>query len=222
MLEFKNVTKKQGKFCLQDICFQLEPGYLLGILGPNGAGKSTLFRCMVEKNAKYKGEILFQGRNIQKEKNWFLGQCAYISEDIIFLKEKTARENMDMLGRFFDEMSKENFLKYMDAMEVSEQKKVGAMSRGQFIRFQIAFGRAHHARIYLMDEPTAGMDPVFRREFYNIIRELLKEDAMVLMTTHVQADINRNMDYICRLEHGRMISFKENVGEEEDYVEAEV
>ena len=57
------------------------------------------------------------------------------------------------------------------------------------------------------------MDPVFRKEFYDMLRQLLAEEATIIMTTHVQSDLNRNMDYICRLEDGKMISYVENTGD---------
>ena len=216
MLEFRNVTRKQGSFCLKDISFQLEEGYLLGILGKNGAGKSTLLNCMLERKGKYQGEIFYQGKNIKEEHEWFLGKCAYIADDNQFFHMKSGAENVDILGGFYEEMDRDKFVQYMREMDLSWRKNIGAMSRGEFIRFQLAFGRAHNARIYLLDEATAGMDPVFRRDFYNILREILAEEAMVIMTTHIQSDINRNMDYICRLEQGQISFYGENFGGDED------
>lgn len=213
MLEFQNVTIRQGKFLLEYVNFSLEEGYLVGILGVNGAGKTTLLHSMLERKCIYDGKILFDGRDIAKEKEWFLGKCAYIAEDVIFLKNETALTNVKMLGGFYEQMDFDLFKEYMKQMNLSVNKKVGAMSRGELVKFQIAFGRAHKAKLYLMDEVTAGMDPVFRREFYNMLREMLKEGATILMTTHVESDVNRNMDYICRLEKGRMVSFKENIEE---------
>lgn len=214
MLEFRNVTVKRGKFTLSNINFQLEDGYLLGILGKNGAGKTTLLNSMMERHSNYTGNIFYQGIDIQKEPEWFLEKCAYIADDNRFFHKKTAMENIELLGGFYEKMDKEKFKTYMDEMKLSCGQQISAMSRGQFIRFQIAFARAHCARLYLLDEATAGMDPVFRRDFYNILRQILAEEATILMTTHIQSDIDKNMDYICRLEQGKMVSFGENFGEE--------
>lgn len=211
MLELKNVTIRKGNFTLSDINFQLENGYILGILGKNGAGKTTLLKSMVERDTDYTGEIRFEGRNIRKEKEWFLEKCAYIADDNKFFTKKTAMENVDLFHVFYEELDLEKFQNYMKEMDVSCHKKIGAMSRGQFIRFQIAFARAHYARLYLLDEATAGMDPVFRREFYQILSQLVAEESTVLMTTHIQSDIEKNIDYICRLEDGKMKFFGENL-----------
>lgn len=211
MLEFKNVTIRKGNFTLSDINFQLEKGYILGILGKNGAGKTTLLKSMVERGTDYTGEICFEGKDIRKEKEWFLEKCAYIADDNKFFTKKTAMENVELFRVFYEKLDLEKFQTYMKEMEVSCHKKIGAMSRGQFIRFQLAFARARHAQVYLLDEATAGMDPVFRREFYQILRQIVSEEATVLMTTHIQSDIEKNIDYICRLEEGKMRFFGENL-----------
>lgn len=215
MLEFQNVTRKQGKFVLENINFQMEEGFLLGIVGKNGAGKTTLLRCMLEERAEYSGNIYFQGQDIKKNRREFMEKCAYVADDNVFLQGKTAMENVEILGGFYPKFQREQFQKHMKEMELSTQKRIGTMSRGEFIRFQVAFARARNARLYLLDEATAGMDPVFRKDFYGMLREILATEATVLMTTHVQSDINKNMDYVCRLEQGRMVYYEENVGDME-------
>lgn len=215
MLEFKHVTKKQGNFQLADINFQLEDGFLLGIVGKNGAGKTTLMKCMLEEKSSYTGKISFQGQDIKEHQREFMTKTAYIADENIFINKKTALENVEILGGFYPEFDTEKFKKYMKEMNLSARKVVENMSRGEFIRFQIAFARARNARLYLLDEATAGMDPVFRKDFYGILREILATEATILMTTHVQSDINKNMDYVCRLETGRMVYYEENTGDME-------
>lgn len=213
MLEFCHITKRQGKFTLSDINFKLETGYLLGIVGKNGAGKSTLIKCMLQEDCPYTGDIFFQGKNIKNHRKEFLATTAYIADDNKFFMEKSALKNVEIFEGFYETMDIERFKTYMKEMNLSHGKKVGQMSRGEFIRFQIAFARARDAKLYLLDEATAGMDPVFRKEFYDMLRQLLAEEATIIMTTHVQSDLNRNMDYICRLEEGKMISYVENTGD---------
>lgn len=211
MLEFRKVRIKRGEFVLKDISFQLEEGYVLGIVGKNGAGKSTLLKGILEPNKKDSGEILWKGENIWEKREWFLSRCAYIGEDNPFFKKRTALENMKLMESLYPDFSMDAFLSYMKEMKVSVKSLVEEYSRGQFIRFQLAFARARKAELYLFDEATAGMDPVFRREFYQIIREALTEKATVLMTTHILSDIQRTADYILELEKGEILYFQENL-----------
>lgn len=222
MLKIENLERKQGKFLLSDIHFTLQDGYLAAVLGPNGAGKSTLFQSIMVPSKKDKGLILWDGRDIRKEREWFLSKTAFISDYVTFVKSITANENVRLLGGFYKNMDYKLFEKYMKEMDVSPLHTMEGMSRGQFICFQLAFARARHARLYMLDEPTAGMDPAFRMEFYNILREILNEEATILMSTHIQSDVNRNCDYLLRLSEGKQIHFGENFGEEVECTEVEI
>ena len=219
MLEVKNLERKSGKFILSGINFSVEEGYLVAVLGPNGAGKSTLFQTIMQPHKKDGGTILWDGRDIRKEREWFLQQTAFLSEELVFAEQMTAMENAKMFGIFYKDFDVQLVATFMEKMGVAPNLKVGAMSRGQLLRFQLAFARARHAKLYLMDEPTAGMAPAFRKEFYQILREILMEEATILMATHIQADVDRNCDYVLRLQEGRQICFEENLGEEGNYAE---
>lgn len=222
MLEIKDLQRKVGKFHLEHIDFQVEEGYLVGILGPNGAGKTTFFKALMEPKKGDKGSILWMGKDIRKNHVEFLGDTAYITEDMMFIEKLTAMETAQMLGVFYEHYTDEAFEACMEKVGVSKNITIAGMSRGQKIRFQLAFGMARKAKLYLMDEPTAGMDPAFRKEFYDLLRELLAKGVTVLMSTHVQSDINRNMDYVLTLKEGKQLRFQENFGEAEEWSEVEI
>ena len=95
-------------------------------------------------------------------------------------------------------------------MELTAGKVVGNLSRGEFMKFQMAFAAAHHPVLYLLDEVTAGMDPVFRIDFFKLLNErIATEQASVLMTSHIKEEISRKIDYVGVMEYGKMIQFKE-------------
>ncbi len=80
------------------------------------------------------------------------------------------------------------------------------------MKFQLAFAVAHRPKLYLLDEATAGMDPVFRIDFYRILRELLEgENCGIILSTHIEEEIEKQLDYVGMLEEGRLVSFGENV-----------
>lgn len=222
MLDVKGLTRKVGKFALDKIELQVEEGYLVGILGENGAGKSTFFKALMEPKRQDGGRILWNGKNIRDNHVEFLADVAYVEESIPFIELLTARENANLLGVFYTEYTEDNFMKCMELVGISPNLTFGGMSRGEKIRFQLAFAMARKAKLYLLDEPTAGMDPAFRMDFYNILRQLLAEGATVLMSTHVQSDINRNMDYLLTLSQGKQVSFEENLGENVVWSQAEI
>ena len=116
-----------------------------------------------------------------------------------------------MLGSFYDNFDMDLFESVMEQMHLSSARIVEKMSRGENIKFQLAFAIAHKPRLLLMDEPTAGMDPIFRKEFYRLLRQQLEVlDCSVIMSSHLEDDIEKEFDYIGRFVHGEFTSFYEN------------
>ena len=210
LLEVNHITGKKKGFHLQDIHFSLEEGYLLGITGKNGAGKTTLFRYIMEQKSQYDGEILLDGKNIQTNREEAMNKIGFVSEERIFFENYTIAGNAELLGIFYQLWDQKKFEELIEKMGLKLGMKLGRLSRGERIKFQIAFAVAQKPRLYLMDEPTAGMDPIFRKEFFRIVQELLMDgDSSVIMTSHIQEEIEEKMDIKAVMDKGRLISYKE-------------
>jgi len=198
-------------FRLQTIDFELPRGYIMGMIGKNGAGKTTFFHYIMDRKKWYSGQFLLNGKEIHQDHLWFLNKVGFISEDNEFLELRTAKQNAQMLGRFYSCFDMECFEQMMESTDLSSQKNINSMSRGEFIKFQLAFAAAHKPELFLMDEATAGMDPIFRMEFYRILRNLLeKERCSIILSTHMEEEIEKQLDYVGILEKGRLVSFGEN------------
>ena len=211
ILEFKHVTGKTRHFNLQNISFELEAGYIMGIAGKNGAGKSTLFDYIMNPKQQYAGEILIEGVNIRDKHYYMMNRIGFISDNNTgFLMDKSAKENVQLFGMLYDDWDDERFYHAMQKMNLSPGKIVGKMSRGEMFKFQTAFAMAHKPALYLIDEATAGMDPVFRIDYFKILQEIIAdENASILMTSHIQDEIQRKMDFVGILEDGKLIEFGE-------------
>lgn len=210
MLEFINVNGTGKDFCLKNISFCAPTGFITGITGANGAGKSTLFRYISDKKQHYNGEIRFCGKNIREDFSTFQGIVGVVSDEKRFFEEFTANQNTHLLSVFYKEWSQEIFTDKMKQMGVSMNRPLSKFSRGEYIKFQLAFAAAHHTKLYLLDEATAGMDPVFRKDFYKLLHELIvSEDVTILITTHIEEEIQSHIDYVGILEKGALTSFYE-------------
>lgn len=212
LLEFEHVTGTSKKFALQDINFSLEAGYICGLAGKNGAGKSTLMDYIMNPKQRYTGEIRLNGVNIRENHAYIKNKLGFVSEENQFFGERTAIQNAEMLSVFYEEWDMNIFKEAMKKMELSVKKDVGKMSRGEKFKFQTAFAMAHKPVLYLLDEVTAGMDPVFRIDYFKMLQEMIAgEQASVLMTSHIQDEISRKTDFVGIMEEGRMIKFGESL-----------
>lgn len=210
ILEWEHVSGNTGKFDLSDISFSLPAGYIMGIAGKNGAGKTTLIDYMVNPKRRYTGTIRLGGADIRSNHPAMLREIGLVSEENRFLLDRSARQNAEILGILYENWDMEIFFSAMESMELAPAKVVGKMSRGENMKFQMAFAMAHKSRLYLLDEVTAGMDPVFRIDFFKILHKVIDgEEASVLMTSHLQEEIDRKMDYVGFMENGRMTAFGE-------------
>ena len=207
-LRFENVCGREKKFLLKDISFTVKNGYITGLVGHNGAGKTTLFRYVMDRSKEYEGDIWVDGKNIRSNHSKFMNQIAYICDEAVFFHQKTAMENAKLCKELYEDFSMEIFKEEMKRMELPISKLVQNMSRGEYLKFQMAFARAHGTKLYLLDEVTAGMDPVFRKDFFRILKQLLvEEDVAILMSTHIEDEVVKHMDYVAELKKGELVSF---------------
>ncbi|MBE5888336.1 MAG: ABC transporter ATP-binding protein [Lachnospiraceae bacterium] len=208
ILEFINVTGTSKKYALQDINFSLEAGYIMGLAGKNGAGKSTLLDYIMNPRQQYSGEIRINGVNIRDNHRNMMNKIGFISDNNSFFLERTAEQNGEILGPLYEVWDKGMFYSAMKKMELSPKKTLGKMSRGEMFKFQTAFAMAHKPAIYLIDEATAGMDPVFRIDYFKMLQEIIADEkASIIMTSHIQDEIHRKMDYVGIMEDGRLVKF---------------
>lgn len=211
VLTFQNVTGKGRRFHLHDINMELEPGFIYSLIGKNGAGKTTLMKYILEENSRYDGAILVNGTDIRMNHVNAMKDIGFISDEHEFFGNRTGKQNVELLGRFYDNFDMERFEQGMKKMGVSPHTTYKSLSRGEKMKFQIAFAMAYSPSIYLMDEVTAGMDPVFKIEYFDMLRNLIRDESCsVLMTTHILSEVERQTDYVAVMEDGHMGEFEES------------
>lgn len=207
-----NVSRKRKKFRLSDINMELENGYIYAIVGENGAGKTMLFQTILQEKARYSGEIYVYGKPARGNHDKMMEIIGFVSEDNLFLEDRTGMQNAEILGILYEDFDKNLFRNIMEKMQAPTNRTYRLMSRGERIKFQLGFAIAHHSKLFLLDEATAGMDPVFRLEFFDILRELLKtEECCVLMTSHNMTEIHKQTDYVAVMENGHLGAFQESL-----------
>lgn len=220
ILSFEHVTGRKRRsavsawktFILRDISFELKAGYIYGLIGENGAGKTTLMQYILKNTISYEGHIYIDGTDIRKDNAHILNKIGYASEERQFFENCTAAQNAEILGAFYENFQMERFSDALAAMSLSPRKIYKEMSRGERLKFQLAFAMAYEPCLYLLDEVTAGMDPVFRIDFFHILQQIImNERACVLMTSHISSEIETRTDYVGVMENGSLVMFGESL-----------
>ena len=216
ILQLVHVTgkKQRNGFQITDVMMQLREGYIYAIAGENGAGKKTLLELIGREDSRYTGNMIFDGMDLKAEHAKAMEAIGIISEDCLFFEDRNGKENAAILGDFYENYEKERFFSYCKRFQVPLCTSYINLSRGEKIKWQICFAAARNCRL---DEATAGMDPVFRKVFFDLLHEIMAQTkACILMTDHNLHEISRQTDYVAYMENGRLSGWKESMEVEAD------
>ncbi|MGB9903266.1 MAG: ABC transporter ATP-binding protein [Desulfotomaculales bacterium] len=201
MLEIKNLCKHYPGFSLQNVSFTLESGYIMGFIGPNGAGKTTTIKLIMGLIKKDAGEIRAFGLDNARDGTRIRDRIGFVYDE-----ELTVGETRRLVAPFYSRWDDGAFRGYLERFELPWRKKVRELSRGMKMKLALAVALAHHADLIIMDEPTAGLDPVFRSELLEILLEFIQDERKgVFFSTHITADLDRVADYVTFLNRGEIV-----------------
>ncbi len=216
MIQLQHVDVSLDQFQLHDLHFTIPKGCTIGCIGRNGAGKTTLLRTMLGLYLPTKGDILWEGAPLttaMKERIGFVYDDLFISKEA---KVKSLRKRMRIA---YPTWNDEQFTMLLKQFEIDEKKKIKTLSKGMKMKVQIALALSHSPDILLMDEPTAGLDPVFRRQLLMLLNDWMdeKEQRTLFFSTHITSDLEQFADYILLIDEGRIRLFLSMDELEEQY-----
>ena len=208
----QNIGKVFGTFtAVDDISFTVEPGEVFGLLGPNGAGKSTLIRMLTTLLPPTKGTAVVGGFDIVKQPDSVRRTIGVIPQAMTSDTELSVEENLIIFAKLYG-VTRERRRRLIDellaAVELTDwrDKPVAYLSGGMRRRVEIARGLVHEPRIFFLDEPTTGLDPVSRMAVWEMIRKIKRErDLTVLITTHYMDEADKLCDRIAIVDHGKLV-----------------
>lgn len=210
VLEYKEVSKNFGeKQILKNINLKIESNKIIGLLGKNGSGKSTLFKLANDLLTVSSGEVLVDGKPISPESKKivsYLPERPYLSPN---LKVVDAIKLFETFYEDFDSQKAENLLKDLD---LDKEMRLSKMSKGMKEKVQLVLVMSRKAKIYILDEPLGGVDPASRDYILQTILKNFDENATLLISTHMIADIEKILDEVIIIDNGEII-LQENADE---------
>ena len=208
ILKVKDLSKKYRGFEVKNVSFTLEAGYILGLIGRNGAGKTTLMKLIQNIVPKNSGTVTIHGYDHIKDEIAAKNKIGFIMEHPFF-DRKSLEDNGKLFGKFYKEYDHQMLLQYLDRFELEHDQELGNLSKGMQTKFQLSFALSHQAKLLIMDEPTGGLDPIFRREFLSLLQEVAEtEQVGIIISTHITSDLDKIADYIALIDDGELIFYK--------------
>ena len=204
--ELKGLTKVFPGFQLGPLDLTLEPGTVLALVGPNGAGKTTTLNCMAGLTLPDGGGTEVYGSPVHPTRTEYRRDVGYVGEESGFFQRWTVARNLDYMARLIPNWSTDRAKQLADRIDLPLGTQVSKLSRGNQTKLALVAALAHGPRLLLLDEPTAGLDPIVRAEVLDLLWEITEDgEHAVLYSTHVLSDINRLADELAFLRDGRLV-----------------
>jgi len=204
-----NKIYPNGHQALTDVNLEIHKG-MFGLLGPNGAGKSSLMRILVTLMKPSSGEIYVNGKNAAKNRAYIRGMLGYLPQDFSFFSNLKTYEFLDYAARLAGMKSRRQRNRAVDQMleDVGlfdvRSRKAGKLSGGMKRRLGIAQALINDPKIIIVDEPTTGLDPEERIRFRNLLARLSSKDVIIILSTHIVADISSTCEHMALLNRGEV------------------
>ena len=203
LLEYKNLSKKYGeKQALKNINLKIGKGKIIGLLGTNGSGKTTLIKLANDLLVPTEGEVLINGKKPGVESKKII---SYLPERTYLDKEMTVKEVIKYFSEFYDNFKKETAENLLKDLNLDINQKINKMSKGMQEKVQLILVMSRKADLYILDEPLGGVDPATRDYILDTILSNFNEDASIIISTHLIADIERILDEVIFIHNGEII-----------------
>ena len=206
LITAKGLTKNYGRFRAVDhVDFQIGPGRVVGLVGPNGAGKSTTLKAILGL-IKFRGELEVFGRNPRIERAEIMHDLSYIS-DVASLPEWIRVDQLlDLMESTHPSYDLSKSLNFLARTDIKKTHRVKQLSKGMKTQLHLALVMGINARMLVLDEPTLGLDIIYRSDFYDqLINEYLDQQRSILITTHQIEEIEHILTDIMIINKGKII-----------------
>ena len=201
-----DLTKRFGNMtALENIDLEVEKGQIVGLLGPNGSGKTTLIKIMTGLLQPTSGNITINGKEPGIETKKIV---AYLPDRNALPDHMTTKQLINLYEDFFEDFDRENAEKMATDLGLNFDQEMKKMSKGTKEKLQLILVMARRAEVYLLDEPIGGVDPATRDYILRTIISNYNEEAIVLISTHLIADIEQVLDDVIFIKEGKIVLHK--------------
>jgi ABC-type multidrug transport system ATPase subunit len=222
MIEVKDIHKRYAKgkvHALNGVSFSVEDGEIFGVIGPDGAGKSSLFRILTSLLLPDSGTAIMNGYDVVKDYRKIRQIIGYMPGRFSLYQDLSVEENLTFFATLFNTTIEENYHLIKDIyqqIEPFKKRRAGALSGGMKQKLALSCALIHKPEILILDEPTTGVDPVSRKEFWDMLGRLKEQGIIILVSTAYMDEASR-CDRIALIREGEFIANNTPQGIIDDY-----
>ena len=204
VIEVKHVSKTFNDFALKDISFHVPAGHIVGFIGENGAGKSTTINCILRELSIDKGEIsLFQELDITED---LKNRIGVVFDEDNFYDTLKLHQVSNMMSHIYESWDTKQFDSYCEKFKLTQNITISKYSRGMKMKLSLAIALSHGSQLLILDEATAGLDPVMRDEILEVFLDFVQDEQhAILISSHITSDLEQIADDILFIQNGEIL-----------------
>jgi ABC-2 type transport system ATP-binding protein len=205
VIEARGLTKRyKSTIAVDNIDLKIPAGRIVGLIGPNGAGKTSVLKAILGL-ANYEGELSVLGKNPAKDRAELMDDVCFIADVAVLPRWIRVWQLIDLTEDIHPKFSREKCLQYLSSTKVTLNHKVKQLSKGMVAQLHLAIVMSIDVKLLVLDEPTLGLDILFRKQFYtNLLNDYFDEERTILITTHQVEEIEHILSDLIFIQDGRI------------------
>ena len=205
VIEARGLTKRyRNTVAVDNIDLQIPSGRIVGLIGPNGAGKTTALKAILGL-ANYEGELSVLGKNPSRDRAALMEDVCFIADVAVLPRWIRVWQLIELTENIHPRFSREKCPKYLASTKIKLDNRVKQLSKGMVVQLHLAIVMAIDVKLLVLDEPTLGLDILFRKQFYtNLLNDYFDEERTIIITTHQVEEIEHILSDLIFIQDGRI------------------
>jgi ABC-2 type transport system ATP-binding protein len=205
VIKARGLTKRYGKHLAVDhIDLTIPAGRIVGLIGPNGAGKTSALKAILGL-ANFEGELSVLGRDPSRQRANLMEDVCFIADVAVLPRWIRVRELIELTERIHPGFSREKCQRYLSSTKITPDHRVKQLSKGMTVQLHLAIVMAIDAKLLVLDEPTLGLDILYRKQFYtNLLNDYFDEERTILITTHQVEEVEHILSDLIFIQDGKI------------------
>lgn len=206
VIRAQGLTRRYGStLALDSVDLEIPAGRIVGLIGPNGAGKTTALKAILGLGP-FEGQLEVLGLDPRRQRAQLMEQVCFIADVAVLPRWLRVRQALDITEGLHPRFSREKAEAFLRQTEIKHDSKISALSKGMVAQLHLALVMAIDARLLVLDEPTLGLDIIYRKEFYNaLLNDYFDGQRTILLTTHQVEEIEHILTHLMFISHGRIV-----------------
>src|SRR5476651_2731370 len=206
IIRASNLSKRYGKqLALDQTSFEIQPGRIVGLIGPNGSGKTTTLKAMLGLT-RFDGELSVLGLDPRTQRDALMNEVCFIADVAILPRWLKVKNAIDFVAGVHPRFDRSKAERYLANTKLTPKMKVKTMSKGMIVQLHLALVMAIDARLLILDEPTLGLDILYRKQFYqNLLEDYFDENKTIIVTTHQVEEVEHILTDLMFIRDGKIV-----------------